>query len=85
MKTFTGLIDNDQFHPGELEKEAGKCNEEFSPPSLLTMSAERQKPCGEIEQELKSLRDLVVSLAQKNGNSASLLLSEGHSSSHHCG
>lgn len=65
-ETFMGLIDNDQFHPDELEEEAGNYhNEEFSPLSLLTMNAGRQKLCGEIIQELKCLRDLVVSLAQK--------------------
>ena len=54
MKQVTKMTEIGKYH-----------NEAFSPPSLLTWDAERQKPGGEIQWGLKGLRDLIVSLLQK--------------------
>lgn len=65
-EVFMGLCNYDQSKPGELEEEVAKYHKEaFSPPSLLTRDAERQKPGGEIQLELKGLRDVIVPLSQK--------------------
>ncbi|KAM7327005.1 hypothetical protein ACRRTK_013372 [Alexandromys fortis] len=66
--TFTELLDDDQFDPVEAEFEeerTGYSNEKFSPPQIQTVNVKGQKPGDEIEEELKGLRELVVSLSQK--------------------
>lgn len=66
--TFTELLTDDLFDSvaAEFEEEAtGYSNEKFSPPQLQTVNVEGQKPGDEVKEELKGLRDLVVSLSQK--------------------
>lgn len=61
------MFGDDQFNPGKLEEEAAEYhNKESSPPLLLIMNVERHKPAGEIQQELKGLGNLVLSLSEKN-------------------
>ncbi|XP_041911056.1 endogenous retrovirus group K member 5 Gag polyprotein-like [Arvicola amphibius] len=65
---FTELLDRDRFDPVEAEFEeepTGYSNEKFSPPQIQTVNVKGQKPGDEIEEELKDLRGLVVSLSQK--------------------
>lgn len=66
---YSLMLISSQFHPAdeaELKEEAAEYhNEEFSPPPLLPRNVERHKPCDEIKEELKGLRDAVVSLSQK--------------------
>lgn len=66
--TFTELLHDDLFDPvaAAFEEEAtGYSNEKFSPPQLQTVNVKGQKPGDEVKEELKGLRDLVVSLSQK--------------------
>lgn len=66
--TFTELLNDDLFGPvaAEFEEEAtGYSNEKFSPLQLQTVNVKGQKPGDEVKEELKGLRDLVVSLSQK--------------------
>ncbi|EGV97964.1 hypothetical protein I79_002606 [Cricetulus griseus] len=66
---YSLMLISSQFHPAdeaELKEEAAEYhNEGFSPPPLLPRNVERHKPCDEIKEELKGLRDAVVSLSQK--------------------
>lgn len=73
-EVFMGLCNYDQSTPGELEEEVAKYHKEaFSPPSLLTRDAERQKPGGEI-QGAKRLERCNSTTFTEVGNSASLLI-----------